>query len=140
MALDPVTAVLDIGGKLINRLWPDPAQQDAAKLELMKMQMSGELQTMANDTVIAKAQTDVNAVEAASNNLFVSGWRPWIGWVCGSGFAVQFLVGPMCTWVAGLSGHPVVFPSLDLSAMMPLLGGMLGLGALRTVEKVKGVA
>ena len=73
MALDPVTAVLDIGGKLIDRLWPDPAQQDAAKLELMKMQMSGELQTMANDTVIAKAQTDVNAVEAASNNLFVSG-------------------------------------------------------------------
>jgi hypothetical protein len=140
MSLDPVTAVLDIGGKLIDRLWPDPAQRDAAKLEMMKMQMSGELQAMSNETLLAKGQLDVNAVEAASPDRFVSGWRPYIGWVCGTGFAVQFLVGPMCTWLSALFGHPVTFPSLELSTMLPLLGGMLGLGTLRTFEKVKGVA
>jgi plasmid replication initiation protein len=71
MAIDPVTAALDIGGKLIDRLWPDPAQRDLAKLELLKMQQMGEL-----------AQITVNQEEAKSGSTFVAGWRPSIGWVC----------------------------------------------------------
>lgn len=140
MSLDPISAVLDIGGKLMDRFWPDPATRDAAKLELFKAQQSGELQILANDTLLAKGQLDVNATEAASGNLFVAGWRPYIGWTCGAGFSVQFVIGPLATWVASLLGHPTAFPPLDLSVMMPLLFGMLGLGALRTTEKVKGVA
>lgn len=133
MALDPVTALLDIGSKVIDRLFPDPAQKAAAQLELFKLQQQGELSQMAG-------QMEINKAEAASGNAFVSGWRPFVGWVCGSGFAVQFVVGPLAEWASGLAGHPVKFPQMDMATMMPLLFGMLGLGAYRSVEKVKGVA
>ena len=86
MAIDPVTAALDIGGKLIDRLWPDPAQRDAAKLELLKMQQSGELAQFS-------AQADIVKTEAGSSNWLTASWRPilmltfgalivarWFGW------------------------------------------------------------
>lgn len=133
MALDPVTAVLDIGGKLIDRLWPDPTQKAAATLELLKLQQSGELAQITG-------QLAVNQAEAANPTLLVSGWRPFIGWVCGIGLATQFIVNPFATWIAALLKHPLVFPSLDMGTLMTLLVGMLGLGGLRSYEKVQGVA
>ena len=133
MALDPLSALLDIGSKVIDRVWPDPAQAAAAKLELFKLQQSGELAQIAG-------QMDVNKAEAANPNVFVSGWRPFIGWVCGLGFGVQFVFGPLAEWGSALYGHPVKFPPMDTGTMMPLLLGMLGLGGLRTAEKIQGVA
>jgi hypothetical protein len=133
MALDPLSALLDIGGKVIDRVWPDPEKAAAAKLELFKMQQSGELAAMAG-------QMEINKVEAASSSLFVSGWRPAIGWVCGAGFAIQFVVGPLAEWGSAFYGHPVKFPQMDTGTMMPLLLGMLGLGSLRTVEKLQDKA
>ena len=129
MALDPISALLDVGSKVIDRVWPDPAQAASAKLELMKLQQSGELALIAG-------QMDINKVEAANPSVFVSGWRPGIGWVCGAGFAVQFVVGPLAEWGSALYGHPVKFPQMDTGTMMPLLLGMLGLGGLRTAEKL----
>ena len=129
MALDPISALLDVGSKVIDRVWPDPAQAASAKLELMKLQQSGELALIAG-------QMDINKVEAANPSLFVSGWRPSIGWVCGAGFAVQFVIGPLAEWGSALYGHPVKFPQMDTGTMMPLLLGMLGLGGLRTAEKL----
>ncbi len=90
--------------------------------------------------VFRPGQLEINKVEAANPNPFTSGWRPFIGWVCGAGFALQFVVGPLGEWITMLGGHPVKFPQLDLGTMMPLLFGMLGLGAFRTAEKVRGVA
>jgi hypothetical protein len=133
MALDPISALLDVGSKVIDRVWPDPAQAASAKLELMKLQQSGELAMIAG-------QMDINKVEAANPSVFVSGWRPGIGWVCGAGFAVQFVVGPLAEWGSALYGHPVKFPQMDTGTMMPLLLGMLGLGGMRTAEKIQGVA
>jgi hypothetical protein len=133
MALDPLSALLDIGGKVIDRVWPDPEKAAAAKLELFKMQQSGELAQMAG-------QMEINKVEAASSSIFVSGWRPFIGWVCGSGFAIQFVIGPLAEWVSAVYGHLVKFPQMDMGTMMPLLAGMLGLGVMRTAEKINGVA
>jgi len=133
MALDPLSALLDIGSKVIDRVWPDPEKAAAAKLELFKMQQSGELAVIAG-------QLDINKIEAANPSVFVSGWRPFIGWVCGSGFAIQFVVGPLAEWGSALYGHPVKFPQMDMGTMMPLLAGMLGLGAMRTAEKINGVA
>jgi hypothetical protein len=129
MALDAVTALFEVGSKVLDRVLPDPAQQAAAKLELMKLQQNGELAQITG-------QMDINKVEAASSSLFVSGWRPSIGWVCGAGFAVQFVIGPLAEWGAALAGHPVKFPQMDTGTMMPLLLGMLGLGGLRTAEKL----
>lgn len=133
MAFDPVSALLDIGGKVIDRVWPDPVQAASAKLELFKLQQSGELAQIAG-------QMDINKAEAANPNVFVSGWRPFIGWVCGLGFGVQFVFGPLAEWGSALYGHPVKFPPMDTGTMMPLLLGMLGLGGLRTAEKINGVA
>jgi len=133
MSLDPVSALLDIGGKVLDRVFPDPAQQAAAKLELMKLQQSGELAQLAG-------QMDINKLEATNPSIFVSGWRPAIGWICGAGFAVQFVVGPLAEWGSALYGHPVKFPQMDTGTMMPLLLGMLGLGGMRTAEKIQGVA
>lgn len=131
MALDPVTAALDIGGKLIDRIWPDPAIAATAKLELIKLQQSGELAQITG-------QLDINKVEAASPSIWTSGWRPSVGWVCSAGLLTQFIVAPLATWAAALLGHPIVFPTLDMGTLMTLLAGMLGLSGMRTTEKLKG--
>jgi hypothetical protein len=140
MAFDPISAALDIGGKVIDRLWPDPAQRDAAKLELLKMQQTGELAQLTADTDLAKAQAAINAQEAQSPTLFVSGWRPFIGWVCGLAFAYDFILQRLLAFLLAAVGHPVELPVFDTNSLVTVLMGMLGLGGLRTFEKVKGVA
>lgn len=100
-----------------------------------------ELSTMAERHAqeLAKAQLDVNKTEAAHKSLFVSGWRPAVGWVAVLGMASNFLVIPVANFVLALANSTIIVPILDLSEMMPVLLGMLGLGAMRTAEKVKGV-
>jgi hypothetical protein len=133
MSLDPVTALLDIGGKVIDRLWPDPAQAAQAKLELFKLQQSGELAQMTG-------QLEVNKAEASSASVFVSGARPFIMWICGFGLAMQFILSPLITWGAALYGKTLVLPPLDMGTLLTLLFGLLGLSGMRTVEKLNGVA
>lgn len=130
---DPVSVLLDIGSKVIDRVWPDPAQATAAKFELFKLQQSGDLAQMAG-------QMQINVEEAKSSSLLVSGWRPFIGWVCGVACAWNWLGLGIAKMVAELFGHPIALSPADISEMMPILMGMLGLGTLRTFEKVKGVA
>ena len=130
---DPVSVLLDIGSKVIDRVWPDPAQATAAKFELFKLQQSRDLAQMAG-------QMQINVEEAKSSSLLVSGWRPFIGWVCGVACAWNWLGLGIAKMVAELFGHPIALSPADISEMMPILMGMLGLGTLRTFEKVKGVA
>ena len=126
MALDPITAALDFGGKLIDKLWPDPAQRDAAKLELLRLQMSGEL-----------AQIAVNTEEAKSSSVFVAGWRPSIGWICSAACAWNWVGMPIAKLVLTLFGVATdALTQANLSEMLPILIGMLGLGGLRTIEKI----
>lgn len=134
MSLDPVSAVLDIGGKLIDRLWPDPATRDAAKLEMLRLQQSGELAKMTSETSLALAQIGVNNEEAKSPNMFVAGARPFVMWICGFGLGYQFLVYPI------LVAFVPKIVQLDVGTLLTLLSGMLGFGTLRTYEKLKGVA
>jgi hypothetical protein len=82
----------------------------------------------------------INEIEAASNSLFVSGWRPAVAWCCTAGFALQFVVGPLLTWTSDLLGYPVPFPSMDMGTLSAMLFGLLGLSGMRTFEKVQGVA
>jgi hypothetical protein len=134
MALDPVTALLDIGGKVIDRIWPDPTAAAAAKLELFKLGQSGELQQIAG-------QLDINKAEATNPNPFVSGWRPFIGWVCGTALAYTYIIYPLLLWVGAVYAPAIAPPKLGNDGMLyELLLGMLGLGGLRTFEKVRGVA
>ena len=80
------------------------------------------------------AQLEINKAEASSGAVFKGGWRPAVGWVCALGFAVNFLVSPIA------AGFGVAIPQADTSVMMPVLMGMLGLGGLRSFEKVKKVS
>lgn len=138
MSFDPITAAMDLGGKLIDRLIPDPAAKAQASMELLKMQQDGTLAQLTADTDLAKGQLGVDQAEASNANMFVSGWRPFIGWVCGSGLAYQFVASPLLTWATGLFGHTVTTPSLDLGTLLTLLMGMLGLGGMRTAEVITG--
>ena len=119
-----------------------PSAEDKAKLniELIQVQQSAIFKQLDTAVQLGQQQTDVNKVEAASTNIFISGWRPFIGWICGTGLGTQFLVAPLFTWVAALAGHPIAFPSLDMGTLVTLLLGMLGLGSMRTVEKLQGKA
>jgi hypothetical protein len=140
MSLDPVTAALDIGGKLIDRLWPNPEQRDAAKLKMLELQQNGELAAMMAEVDLAKGQLDVNKVEAANSNLFVSGWRPAVGWVCVGGLAYEFLVLPLLPGLVGMFTSTPSLVAIPMGDLMTLLFGMLGIGGMRTYEKLKGIA
>jgi hypothetical protein len=140
MDITGIGSVLDFGGKLLDRFMPDPAQRDAAKFELFKAQQAGEFRAADQVFELAKGQLGVNQVEAASSSLFVAGWRPFIGWTCGAAFAFKFIVGPAAVVLMAMAGHAIVLPVFDFTEMSTILLGMLGLGGLRTVEKVKGVA
>ena len=86
------------------------------------------------------AQLDINKTEAAHRRVFVSGWRPFIGWSCGVALAWSYVVTPILTFVLAQTGYLVELPSMNLGEMMPVLMGMLGLGGLRTFEKFKKVS
>ena len=133
-----LSGLFDLGKGLIDRLFPDPAQAAAAQLELLKMQQAGDLAQLAADTDLAKLQIQTNLAEAAGN-WFTAGWRPCIGWVCGAGLAYAALIEPFARFIAKVwFGYTGEFPVIDTTLTMQILLGMLGLGAMRSVEKVKG--
>jgi hypothetical protein len=135
-----IGSVLDFGSKLIDRIWPDPAQRDAAKLELFKAQQAGEFKEMDQAFEIAKSQVAVNQSEAGNASLFVAGWRPFIGWVCGAALAYQYIARPLVMWGILSAGYTVpVMPGLD-DNLWQLMLGMLGLGGLRSFDKAKGLS
>lgn len=129
----PIDALLTLGSSLIDKFFPDKTQAETAKAQLLQMQVSGELAQMAG-------QLEINKVEAANANLFVSGWRPAIGWVCAMALAYQYLLRPLLSWATIAAGYNFpVLPGLD-DNLWQLMMGMLGMGGLRTFEKVSGVA
>lgn len=143
MSLDiaGIGSIFDFGSKIIDKIFPDKTQADQAKAALALAQQQGELQEMQQVFDNAKAQLAVNQVEAASTSIFVAGWRPFIGWVCGAAFTYAFVLQPLMVFVATIYGHPLKdLPALDSAGIMPVLLGMLGLGGMRSYEKVKGAA
>lgn len=137
MSLDPITALIDVGGKVIDKIFPDPLQRDQAKLELLRLQQTGELAILAAQTDIAKGQIEVNRQEAASEDMYRAGWRPFVGWVCGVALAWQFVLCPILMWTLPLFGKTIPTPPVLDNFLWELILGMLGLGGLRTFEKIK---
>ena len=107
-----------------------------------KAALAHEIATMSQKYAqeIAKGQLEVNKVEAAHKSLFVAGWRPFIGWTCGLGMFGNFITIPFSNFVLALFEYDIVIPLVPLETMMPVLMGMLGLGAMRTYEKKAGVS
>jgi Holin of 3TMs, for gene-transfer release len=117
---DPVSEVAGLATTVINKIWPDKSAEEA--------------QAIANQFALIQGQLKVNEAEASNTNWFVAGWRPYIGWICGTGLAYQFLVYPI------LIAFVPKIVQLDMGTLITLLSGMLGFGVLRTAEKIKGVA
>lgn len=123
---------------LLDKIIPDPAAAADAKLKALELAQRGELAALDADLRLMLAQADINKAEA-STDLFRGGWRPACGWVCAAGLAYTFLLRPVLPWLASLAGADVqAMPEIDTDTLMVLLTGMLGLGGLRTVERIKG--
>ena len=86
------------------------------------------------------AQIQLNKQEAAHKNIFVAGWRPFVGWTCGIALAYHFVLSPIIETILIASGLKIDLPSFEFSQLSSILMGMLGLGGLRTYEKMKGVS
>ena len=124
-----VGGVGDAVGKVTNAVGVLPADKQAElTTTLAKLQSDAQA-----------AQAAITAQQAASSQKFVAWPRPAVMWVCVLAFALNYLVEPLATWILRIFGSTLVLPSLDLTTMLPILLGTLGLGAYRTVEKVQGV-
>lgn len=124
-----------IGGGLIDKIFPDKSAAEAAKLELAKLQATGELAQVQAELQIAVEQIKTNAVEAASQSMFKSGWRPAVGWVCVVGLIYSVVGANVFNVLLQAVGLPIL-PPTDVQTLMTLLFGMLGLGYYRTKEKL----
>lgn len=109
----------------------------AIQLKNIELQQSQTILQMLQSS--EKGQTDTNVAETTSGSAFRANWRPAVGWSCAVAFFCNYVLIPLSTEVAFLFGHPLNVPKLDISEMMPVLLGMLGLGGMRTVEKIQGV-
>jgi hypothetical protein len=140
MALDPISIGLEFVGKIADKIWPDPTAKAAGLLELEKLRQTGELAQLAAETELAKGQLEINKIEAANTNIFISGWRSFIGWVCGVAFAYHFIAQPLLVFMCAIGGYKVDLPVFDMDALNTVLMGMLGLGGLRSFDKLKGTS
>lgn len=123
----------DAVGKVVDHYFPDPQKAAEFKLEIYKSLQASDL-----------AQIDVNKSEASSSSIFVAGWRPFIGWVCGVSLAYQYVALPISIYIATLVNEHYATvllnaPKLD-DNLWQLLLGMLGMGALRSFDKFQGTA
>jgi hypothetical protein len=133
MASDPITGAFEVGSKILDivkRFVTDPEKQAEATLQLVQV-------VAAND----KGQQAINAVEAASPNWWVAGWRPAVGWVCVSGYAYHYILQPFLVFL--LVAFDVQFqadklPQLSIMELSVMLTNLLGFGAYRTIENIRG--
>lgn len=134
-------ALLPLIGEVIKKVIPDPQAAADANYKVLELAQRGELAELDANLKLALGQMEVNKIEAASTDLFRSGWRPYVGWVCGAGLTYEFLVRPFLPWTVRLLGAEVPpLPPTDMGTLITMLGGLLGLGGLRTVERIKGKA
>ena len=126
--------------QVLDKIIPDPQAAAEAKLKALELAQKGDLAALDAELRLALGQIEVNKAEAATD-MFRGGWRPAVGWVCVVGLAYQFVMQPVLPWVVALFGAQVPpLPAIDNETLMVLLTGMLGLGGLRTIERVKGKA
>jgi hypothetical protein len=131
--MDPLTiagGIMALAKPVLDRFFPDP-----------KVRQEFELAMRGLDWQLIAGQLEINKAEAANPRLFVSGWRPFIGWVGGVGLAWQFVLAPICAWALSLFSPGTPLPVLDGSGeLMALVTALLGIGAMRSYDKTKGTS
>jgi Zn-dependent protease with chaperone function len=127
VAIDPITAGLSLVSDVVNKVWPDKTEQEKAQ--------------MAAAVALLQGQMEINKVEAASPNVFTSGWRPAIGWVCGLAMAYTYIGYPLLLWATAIWWPGIKPPVLVTDGVLTeLLCALLGISGLRTYEKTRRVA
>jgi hypothetical protein len=130
MNLLGISSIIDSVGKVAG----DLITTDKEKMQL-------EIENRKLDQAVDMAQIEVNKIEAASSSMFVAGWRPFIGWGCGSAFLYSAMFEPIARFVAQVGfNYSGAFPQLDTNLTMQVMLGMLGMAGMRSYEKTKGVA
>lgn len=127
MAFDPISAGLGLANTIIDKIFPDKTKAEEAKAALKMADLTNEFQ-------LYFGQIQTNIEEAKSNSIFVAGWRPYVGWVCGTGFAWQYVVGPFLQFVLNAFGVLSSLPVLETGELMTMLLGMLGLAGMRSYD------
>lgn len=142
MSFNPASIISDIVSstfgdmfqKVVGSFKADPTK--ALELQAQLAQAEQALKAKLVDQI--SQQIAVDQAEAESKSMFVAGWRPWIGWICGAALLIQYIVAPMANWAFVLAGKKdLQFPGVNINALWPLITGMLGFGGFRTYEKVK---
>jgi hypothetical protein len=127
-----IQALIGPIASLLDKVIPDAGE---------RQKLAHEIATMAERQAheIALAQIEVNKEDAKSSDVFRGGWRPFIGWTCGTAFALHFVVFPVLNFFLVAAGEAEVKILFDMNTLLTVLGGLLGLGAFRSFEKVKGL-
>ena len=132
------TLLIDPLSRLLDKLIPDPNARAAAQAELLNSARESELEALRLALQGDTQQAAINQQEAAHADLFVAGWRPFIGWVCGVALAYHFIFQPLLAFALANAGGEVKLPEFDMDTLSTILLGLLGLSSLRTIEKVRG--
>lgn len=128
-------------GVLLDRVLPDPKAAADAKLELMRLAQTGELAQLNADTTVQQGQLAINLADAQSGSNYRGGWRPFLGWTCGAALAWDWVLKQIFVTVWILAGHAApTLPQLNMEQIVGLITCLLGVGTLRTWEKVRGRA
>ena len=122
-------SVIGIADKVLGKFIPDKTLRDELRHEMNMAFHEANL-----------AQLEVNKQEAASQSMFVAGWRPSVGWICSISMAYHFIIQPLLVFILKANGIEVDLPEFEFSQLSTILMGMLGLGGLRTYEKLQGVS
>jgi hypothetical protein len=125
--------------KIVDKILPDPQAKAQAQLEILRMNQAGEFKEIETDLQLALGQIEINKIEASAPDLFRGGWRPAVGWTCVIGLLYTYLLQPLLSWGSGIVSVPAP-PQLDLQELLVLLGGLLGFGGMRMVERINGKA
>lgn len=128
-----IDAIANLVSTAVDKIFPDANIEAQAKADALKAQLTEELQA-------TMGQLEINKIEAGSSSIWVSGWRPAVGWVGATGYGYEMLIRPLINGMLVSFGFPPAFPTIEVEALSTLLFGLLGFGAYRTVEKIKGVA
>lgn len=132
----PWTDLIKEIGQTVRQVLPDPEAQRDFDLKVMELAAKAE----EAETQLALGQIETNKIEAENPNVFVSGWRPFIGWVGGVSLGYTWIVAPLLQFAFRLFGLDVPLPALDPAEIWPIIAAMLGLGTMRSFEKSRGVA
>lgn len=145
MAFDPVTGIFNVAGKLIDKLLPDPAAKAKALQDMAEMQQRGDFKFLDSEVALLTGQMEINKIEAAHGGIWKGGWRPAVGWTAAAALAYNYVILPFIVstvqiigYYGGVQPFPIdLLPQLDMATIIGLLASLLGVGGLRTIEKLR---